>query len=594
MKPTSWFRFSAAAGMMATVFSTFSASAAPPSGEDELRNQMQQDFNQGNFKDAYEGFRKLALAPPAPDTMPYNPRLVGNDLNMALQCLQRLNRVDETDALIEDAVMVHKANWRLLWSAAQDYMSPSVPHYGFIVAGKFYRGQHRGGGRVVSATERDRIRALQLMVQAMPLAMRDENHAEVGDYLQSLAGMLLGNRGYGEAWRLQYLSDLRVLPDYEEGWGWGWGRGQQTPGAPVDADGHPVFHHVPKSFEAAKTDGERWRWCLQQTVEMNPGRLNTVRVQFADFLLNQFGVQTMAQWGWRFGRMETDDTKENENGTYALHTLGENETIAKLATGIKRFELPDEFNYIKIFQEVAANPQTGQAVEALEHLAQIFENRRQYPKAADYWRRLLADFPNEQLNRRQGWQQRLDQIVGNWGRFEPNQTQPAGRGATLEYRFRNGQRVEFTAQPIKVVKLLADIKAYLKSSPRQLDWNKVNIGDIGHRLVEQNEKQYLGPEIARWLLPLEPRPDHFDKRATVTTPLQKPGAYLVRATMAGGNTCFVIVWVDDMAILKKPLPGKTYYFVADAVTGRPIPKANVEFFGWQQTCATRRSRERCS
>ena len=69
---------------------------------------------------------------------------------------------------------------------------------------------------------------------------------------------------------------------------------------------------------------------------------------------------------------------------------------------------------------------------------------------------------------------------------------------------------------------------------------------------------------------------------TVTTPLQKPGAYLVTAKMSGGNTSFIVLWVDDTAIVKKPLAGKTYYFVADAVTGRPIPKANVEFFGWQQ------------
>ena len=66
------------------------------------------------------------------------------------------------------------------------------------------------------------------MVQAMPLGMKDENHAEVGAYLQSLAGMLLNNRGYGESWRLQYLTDLKVLPDYEQGWGWEYG-GRQRP-----------------------------------------------------------------------------------------------------------------------------------------------------------------------------------------------------------------------------------------------------------------------------------------------------------------------------------------------------------------------------
>ena len=64
---------------------------------------------------------------------------------MAVDCLQRLNRVDEIDALLEESFAVHKANWRLLASAAQNYMN--IPHQGFIVAGKFYRGNHRGGGR---------------------------------------------------------------------------------------------------------------------------------------------------------------------------------------------------------------------------------------------------------------------------------------------------------------------------------------------------------------------------------------------------------------------------------------------------------------
>ena len=55
---------------------------------------------------------------------------------------------------------------------------------------------------------------------------------------------------------------------------------------------------------------------------------------------------------------------------------------------------------------------------------------------------------------------------------------------------------------------------------------------------------------------VEPREEHFDKRVTVATPLQKPGAYLVRAKMAGGNESFIVVWVDDTAIIKKPLAGQ--------------------------------------
>ena len=42
-------------------------------------------------------------------------------------------------------------------------------------------------------------------------------------------------------------------------------------------------------------------------------------------------------------------------------------------------------------------------------------------------------------------------------------TQPAGQGATIDFRFRNGKKVQFEAHAIRVEKLLADVKAYLKS-----------------------------------------------------------------------------------------------------------------------------------
>jgi len=539
-----------------------------PAGNQTQRDRMQKTMRDGNFKDAYEGFRRLALDP-ADD-----PLKVGEDLEMATQCLQRLNRVNEIDAFREAVIDVHGQNWRLLWAAARNYMN--VQHQGFMIAGEFQRGHHRGGGEVMNAAQRDRIRALQLMVEALPLAKKDDDHHSTSNFLLELAQMLLNNRGHAEAWRLQVLSDLGTLPDYEPGWGYY----SPTSGAPVDEEGKPVFHHVPKRWETAETDGQRWRWCLEQAVEFNPANRDSVRLQFADFLWNQFGVQTMAHYGWRFGRIETDDTKEDESGTYALHTLGEDETIARLASGVRRFTLPDEFNFVKIWQDLAAG---SHPLQGLERLVQVFENRRQYPKAAEYCRKVVrayADAGNQRTQ--QAWQDRLDQIVGNWGRFEPVTSQPAGKGATVEYRFRNGTEVELTAHEVKVEKLLDDVKAYIKSRPPRLDHGKMNIGNIGHLLVTQNQKQYLGREVASWKLELTPRKRHFDRRVTVSTPLQKPGAYLVTAKMAGGNTSHVILWLSDTAIAKKPLEKKTLYFVADAVTGHPIPKANVEFFGWRQ------------
>ena len=43
-----------------------------------------------------------------------------------------------------------------------------------------------------------------------------------------------------------------------------------------------------------------------------------------------------------------------------------------------------------------------------------------------------------------------------------------------------------------------------------------------------------------------------------------------------------MLWLADTAIVRKPMPDKSFYYVADAVTGAPIAKANVEFFGYRQ------------
>ena len=153
------------------------------SGQQPQRDQAIQWMQAGNYKDAYDLFRKLALDPQD------DPQKVGEDLQMAAQCLANLNRISEIDAFREAVVAIHKANWRLLWAAAENYMQ--VQQQGFRVAGQFQRGPHRGGGEVVNSVDRDRVRALQLMQQAIPLATRDADHPAVGRFFLNLAGILL-------------------------------------------------------------------------------------------------------------------------------------------------------------------------------------------------------------------------------------------------------------------------------------------------------------------------------------------------------------------------------------------------------------------
>jgi uncharacterized protein YfaS (alpha-2-macroglobulin family) len=537
-----------------------------------LRENATKLFNQGNYKEAYELFSKLALGE---EKVPIQ---VGEELSRAIDCLGRLNRQNEVDEFRGNVIAKNSQNWMLLQRAAQTFMYGN--HYGFMISGKFERGEHRGGGKYVNSQERDRIRALQLYNQGMPIIQKESSGNDKCRFYEDFARAILQGRGYNDSWQMQFLSDLSQLPDYEEGY---YGYRGETKGAPVDENGDPVFYKVPASFADSKCDGERWRWLLEEAMKSEPSSRNSIMLQYADFLRNQFDVQTMATYG-RFypaedeggGNVEGGDDND-ESGPFAVHTLSETETIAKLATGIKRFKLPDEFNYMKIYKKILAD-NDGYSASAIDQLVQIFTNRRQYGKAADYLKESIKRFGDPHHYKKN----QLEQIVGNWGQFVGSMPLVAGKNAELEFRFRNAKDISFEAYKIKVSELVSDVKEYLKSNPKELDWNLININDIGQRIVWNKQTKYIGEKAAQWDLKLQPRENHFNKTVNVKTPLKDAGAYLVTAKLADGNISRIIVWLNDSVIMKKQGNNGSIYFVSDALTGKALPKIKLDFFGYWQ------------
>ncbi|RPI89419.1 MAG: alpha-2-macroglobulin, partial [Planctomycetaceae bacterium] len=225
----------------------------------ELRQKAQQALQSGNFRDAWQQFRALALHPEA------DRLLVGADVAAAVQAAQQVGEVEKVDEFLEAVAGVHAANWRLLQVVAETYMN--LEHNGFQIAGEFQRGGHRGGGKWMNSLQRDRVRALQLMQQGLPLAIQDEDRPAVAQFHLAFARFLAYGQGAAEAWRLQTKTDLAVLPDYDEGYFY---YGGQTRGAPVDAEGNPVYHKIPESWETAATDGERWRFMLTRVPAIDP------------------------------------------------------------------------------------------------------------------------------------------------------------------------------------------------------------------------------------------------------------------------------------------------------------------------------------
>jgi len=532
-----------------------------------IRKQAHAAFLDGNWKDAYDLYRKLCLE------MTSDAKMIAKDLLQAWQCLRNLNRLNELDALRQDVIAKHGDNWRLLQAAARSYHQNN--HWGYMVAGEFHRGDHRGGGSYVNSIQRDRVRAMQLMNRALNLTLNEPAKNEVADLYLEFAGIISQYSGYSQAWRLQYLTDLTDLPDYETGHGYEYG---QVQGAPVDMQGLPVFHKVPESFESAISDGQRWRWLLAKAGQLNPTLESRVRYTFAVFLQSQFGVQTLSSYGHYLARDLSKSDSDSESETlspYEVHTLTDNETLAKLANGVKRFSLPEEFNHIKLFKKIVNSPDKGYADDAAKALAQIYENRRLYDQAVDYWKIV------RQYNKSEA-QQHIDQIIENRGVFEPVGVQPAGRNPTVEYRFRNGSLVNMKAYRIRIKPLIEDVKSYIRSNPWRLDRHQLEVNNIGQRLVRENQTRYLGKKTADWNLKLNPDKRHWDRRVTVKLPqaLTQAGAYLLVAEMPNGNTARVIIWVSNTTIIKKPLNKQVLYYVADAVSGKPIADATIDFFGY--------------
>lgn len=544
------------------------------------RRSAQQLIKDGNFKQALPTLRQLVL-----DKQNTSPKIAG-DLAATINCLRNLNQLADTDELFETAAEIHANNPRMLQAVARSYFDG--PHYGSIIAGKFSRGQRQGriqflpgrriggqpaqpgsqAGRQVNSTSRDRVRALQLMQQASALDLSTLSQTERAEFARQYARFVFANAG--GSWKLQALTNLDKLPDYDSSTGYGWGRSYRAPvGAPVDAEGNPVLHSIPESYAAATSDGQRWRWLLADVVRQQPKLSDTIDFELANFHYGQFGVQTMNS-----GRRAAAG-KPKEDGPLSVHTLSDSETIARMANGIKRFKLSGDSNFIKVYERLSEGD-NNVAEQSLSKLASIFENRRQYSKAAQKWQ--LAAKRYNKKNYRAAYAQ----ITGKFGQFEATKTQPAGTGPQLNFKYRNASSVKLKAERIDVAKMLADAKAYLNTRPTKLDRKNLNISNIGYRLVTENSKQYVKEQVANWSVDLQPDPDHFDKQVAITTPLQQAGAYLVTATVENGNVSRIIVWVNDTVLVKKQMATGPMYLVADAVTGQPLSGVNVEFLGYQQ------------
>ena len=532
--------------------STQSQSGQSPA---ELRSKAGALAKDGNWKEALEVSRVVL------DTV--DDRESGKDLMDSLRYLRELRQVADADELIESAVSKHSSNWGLLRQAAKSYQQ--LQHSGFLLDGEFRRGYNRGGGSYVECMGRDRVRSIQLVRRAIETV--DENSAGViSDLYSELAGYLaMGRTGVQRVWALGVLTNLVELPDHGDE-----GRLSSGSGAPVDTKGGALVFEVPESWESAKNDGERWRWATNKSVRLAPEKEPQAKEQWARFLVQHYGVGTLAG----FGRWMQQDPEEAE-AVLQVHTLKETETIAKLASGVQRFDLAPDYQFIPLLRRLSTGKQSNAGLG--DQLVQVLLNRRQYAAGARELKRLIATHGRGKGNHRQSL---LGQIEGEWGRFEHAPMMQAGSKPKVSFVYRNAENLKLTLHALDVDQVVDDIFKHLESNPREINGSKLDVARIGNRLVNENQKKYLGERVDEWEVGLQPRQNHWDTRAELILPVRKAGAYLLKATPGKGPASWIVVWIADTALITQQLQKGTLFYLSESKAGAPV-SGNLELFGFR-------------
>ena len=539
---------------------------------DAMRKEARDLQKKEHYAEALQKYQELIKAPEV------DKKLFWSDFSAARECLMHLQRTPDIDSLLAEVAARFPEDWWLHWQIAEYALD--MPDYGVLHDGKFYRGTHRVTGTHLQIRERNRRQSLLHFEKARKLlqtqmATDQEKtsfllgyaaaflHAHSSDFLH---GALWGVPG--RAWRLQALSDLDQLPDWESAAN----AEIQISGAPVDEKGNPIFYQVPASFEQSANDGERFRWLLQQAGKVNADGLRHAELMLANFSYDLYGVHTLQQHYWYWDDDE-EDPLERSNSLRMLEDLSDDETIAQLANGQKRFQLPEDYSFIKKYKALAEQPDVYIRKDIFSRLATIYENRFHPEKALEWWRR-HREFDPEMAD------QRIEQIAGNLGCFQSVKAQVFGKPLRVDFQFRNAPRVNLKLYRLDMPGILQECKKrILKGDRHDLNYRFEHLGSW---LLDKNGSKYIKEKVREWDVVLEPLPNYRDRITTFEVAVPSPGAYWLVAELPGGQLSRIPLLAEQYQLLMKPLQNEVLWQLVQAGNGAPVAEANVEIFAWCQ------------
>ena len=504
-------------------------------------------MEKGHYAEAYVAYTNIIFASDSAEVTDGNR---AQSLLDAPRCLAKLKRFDEAEHLLDKAILERK---EFAVHVAYSQALGELPHYGKMVKGVFSRVNE--WGLPYSSVEHDRVKRLKCLKAIMPDLAKQTKLRQRWFWNEVVNALEMNGRNRGAAWKLLELTSLTEIPQVEERENWGESDFEEGP-APVDENGEPIFYGLVKNWEDAKNDGERWMFANTARAAVDDfGRRNSAR-SLGVFAENQFGVYRL--------RYEGDLKKLIED----LKSLDDDETITRLANGIKRFKLPVEYNYIRMWREL----------NEYHLIAREYERRYQFVRACEMWKKAgkgcshcveRISSPNVSLS----------------GNVPVVSYKKRGR---FEVNFRNADELEFSLVKIDVARYLEEVKDDIKNNRKRNDY--YNLWDVARFLIRLKDlkkvEKYLIGEKYSWSQKVSSPKDYFDAKKEIEVPYDLPqGDYLLEVTAKGGNRIHSLLRVQSLAVVKESFAvedGGGLYIV-DAETGAPVKNAKIEAFQFHAT-----------
>lgn len=457
----------------------------------------------------------------------------------AVRCKWQLNSTDEVTPWFEELASSSSNSWKVLYGLAFGYCNAR------LVDEDEMRTQRV---RVPIFKERDRRAAVLLMDRAYGLLSSDvatENERRL--FLEDYIGILLLERRAAPHLLAEKTLDLSTKDLY--------GRNDQ------EREGDPIiFYDCPDSYKTARSDGELIRWLLKEKEPFIRGDQEPLW-RMEDFAVivsrvNRFSHQVAFRSG----------PKEEKYRDWVA-SLGDDETVDATDGTIVARQLPPDYVYIPVYQK---RMEAGDR-DAAEVLGWIFNNRHRLEQAAHCFE--LAGNTNI-----------VQSIRGCQGALSQCEQVTSGCPLEVDYRYRNG-----TSLDLSIIRWNVGSNLLARFRAGEVSLEELNIlnGEAGsswyyEESLDEKYAEYLGDEVARWTIALNPHPDHWDSETTLKIPPLDAGSYLLKTQLQDGNASINILNVCDT--LACWAGGDM--ILCDAATGTPKTDVPVHLFKRERGSST--------